>query len=113
MMKIINLLILFFVAQLSFSQIGTIKVKKNVSQSNMSTVVTCAGMYYGMCTKPMFLAAKTLELSNSINNLTILDFDISIYWVGRLYIYHCKGAGISKEVFDDVEKNNQLERVYI
>lgn len=108
---LISVTFLFTFSFPAFAQTGSIKVKKALSQDKMTTVVTISGLYYGDCSIDKILSDKKLKLSNTNNQIKILDFTVDLIAGGTLYSYSCKSDTLSNEVVEKINSIRESKRL--
>jgi hypothetical protein len=106
-MKLINTLLFLITATSVFSQTSKIKVKKSISQDQMSSVVTIGGYYYGKCPISKLVANKHLKISNNTSGLKIISFETTFFVDnGILKSVNCNSDSLSQEIITSITSLN-------
>ena len=98
-------IILTCIYGLTYGQVKTIKVKKPTKQSEMTSVVTWCGLYYGKVTVANMLADNKLKISNNKENIRIISSDITFFIKGvGTHNISQPGDSLSKLAIDEILK---------
>ena len=108
------ILILFFNYTLvSFGQNKTIKIKKEIKQTEVNLTVTLCGKYYGNIKAADLFENYQLKTSNNQLNLKIVSFELSYTLQGTIYMNSCLHDTIPKSIrFSLVNLPKKKQNIY-
>jgi hypothetical protein len=105
MKKIIFSLSLIFSLGSIHSQIEKIKIKKLIKQSEMTSVATIAGFYYGNVSILKLLADKKIKISNNKDNTKIISFELTFINKGKgFHNFSQLGDSLGNDIIENLLK---------
>lgn len=114
-MKIMLVLFVLLQQTLNYGQTKTIKIKKELSQDRMTSVVTIGGLYYGETSPKKLLADGKLRVSNNTDHWKIISFTIIIGGKGNLKSYSQSTDSLTPQILEELLRRDLKEytKLYI
>ena len=112
-MKKFILILLFNCTLVSFGQNKTIKIKKEIKQTEVNLTVTLCGKYYGSIKAADLFENYQLKTSNNQLNLKIVSFELSYTLQGTIYMNSCLHDTIPKSIRFSLVNLPKKSRIFI